>query len=261
MRNPEANKKLGQHFLKDQSVISRITEDFTDAATSIIEVGPGPAVLTKFLAAHNKPIFVVEKDLRMREYLETCLEPSQIHFDDALEVDLNQLMDEHQFEEPTWLVSNLPYNVSVPLLLKFLKTPRIRYMSLMFQKEVGDKVLPSEKKNPMSSLMALGQTYFKVKRLCLVPPGAFQPPPQVDSIVLSFERIESPVIPLEDFKGFEEFLRKLFQFKRKQLVKNLKSYRPVEKIHAALKNQNISPTVRAEALNLEQVQVLYRDLQ
>ncbi|WP_412470272.1 MULTISPECIES: 16S rRNA (adenine(1518)-N(6)/adenine(1519)-N(6))-dimethyltransferase RsmA [unclassified Halobacteriovorax] len=258
---PWANKELGQHFLNNQNIITKITDDYADVAKNIIEVGPGPGILTKHLAAHDGNLNVVEMDTRMIEYLGPIVKEENILFTDALALDFDQFISDKNISDELWLVSNLPYNISTPLLLKFLQTPAIKYMTLMFQKEVADKVFAfASKKNFMGSLMALSQTYFKTSLLVKAPPGAFTPPPKVDSAVISFERLESPVIPLSEFSKFEKFLRAVFQFKRKQLGKVLKTYAPADKIAEALAKINQPLTVRAEALKLDDLQNLYKYL-
>lgn len=255
---PIANKDLGQHFLNDKNIISKITEDYKDQAKNIIEIGPGPGILTKNLAAHDKQFFVIEKDTRMIEYLKDILPENHIHFTDALSIDYSDYIKEKNISEDLWLVSNLPYNISTPLLLKFLITPEIKYMTLMFQKEVADKVFPfATKKNFMGSLMALSLTYFDAKLLCKVPPGAFTPPPKVDSAVITFKRLENPVIPLEKFYDFEKYLRAIFNFKRKQLGNVLRAVANDDKIVSALTKLGLPTTVRAEALSLRQIQDLF----
>jgi len=261
---PRADKNLGQHFLRDQKVIDDITDDFKDEAGAIVEVGPGPGILTEFLAKHDLPFYVIEKDKRFPEYLEKFIPSDSITLCDALEVNLNTFFeDKNIHDKDIWLVSNLPYNVSVPLLVNFIKAPQIKYMTLMFQKEVADKVITfiSKKKNKaMGSLLALSQTYFEVSVLCQAPPVAFQPPPKVDSTVVSFKRIENPIIPLSEFQSFEKFLRKVFQFKRKQLGGVLKNFYEAEKLEQAFANCEIQRTDRAESFSLETIQKLYKEL-
>ncbi len=258
---PFADKELGQHFLKDQKVITSITSDFKDVAKNIIEVGPGPGILTKGLSEHQLPLHVLEKDERMAEYLNPILSPSHINFLDALALDYDQFIEDKAISQDLWLVSNLPYNISTPLLIKFIQTKKIKYMTLMFQKEVADKAFAfARTKNVMGSLMVLTQTYFEVSLLCKVAPGAFIPPPKVDSAVLSFKRIENPIIPLSEFKVFEQFLRLTFSQKRKQMKKVLKSGYNDEKIISALKKLELSETIRAEALSIGDIQNLYLEL-
>jgi 16S rRNA (adenine1518-N6/adenine1519-N6)-dimethyltransferase len=109
----------------------------------------------------------------------------------------------------------------------------------------------------MGSLMALTLNYFDSDILCHVPPGAFLPPPKVESLVLSLKRKKDPVIPLSDFTRYEKFLRILFSNKRKQLGKVLKSSYEQEKLEKALKECQIERTLRAETLALTQVQELF----
>jgi len=254
---PRANKDLGQHFLRDQNVIFDICDDFKDDAEAIIEIGPGPGILTQHLAQHSQPFQVIEKDQRFPEYLKKFIGEDQINLTDALDVDYCEFFKEKEFDQKKiWLVSNLPYNVGSPLLVKFLQVSDIKYMTLMFQKEVAEKVYKT-----MGSLMSLSANYFDVKLLCKVPPGAFQPPPKVESAVVTMVRKENPVVPLEEFRDYEKFLRKLYQFKRKQVGKVLKTSFDTEKIEAALEEAGLKRTDRAETFNLEEVQLLYKLLE
>ncbi|WP_127718178.1 16S rRNA (adenine(1518)-N(6)/adenine(1519)-N(6))-dimethyltransferase RsmA [Halobacteriovorax sp. HLS] len=260
---PWADKNLGQHFLRSESIINSITEDFKDEAQAMIEVGPGPGILTEFLAKHDLPFHVIEMDKRFPEYLEQFISKDQITLSDALKVDLPTFFAQKNIaDKDIWLVSNLPYNVSVPLLINFIQAPQIKYMTLMFQKEVADKVVNfvGKKKNSMGSLLCLTQNYFEVNVLCQAPPGAFQPPPKVDSTVISFKRKESPLIPIEEFREFEEFLRKIFKFKRKQLGSILKNYYEKEVLEKACEEVGVQRTDRAEAFDLEVIQNLYKVL-
>ncbi len=257
---PRANKTLGQHFLVDQKVISAITSDFEESAEAIVEVGPGPGILTESLSQKSLPLHVIDKDERFPEYLEPFVAKENIHITDALGWNFEEGFKEWGYEgKKVWLVSNLPYNVSTPLLIMFLQAPTIQLMTLMFQREVADKVfaIDTRKGKAMNSLMALSQTFFDVRLLCKVPPGAFAPPPKVDSAVLSFERRENPVIPLSEFRNFEKFLRHLFQFKRKQMGKILKGQFSSDVVTKSLEELSLAPILRAEALELSDIQNLF----
>ncbi len=260
-RLPEANKTLGQHFLRDQKVIGLITEDYLDKADLIVEVGPGPGALTERLSKHQKPFVVVERDQRFQENLALMVGADNVVMTDALHFELEAECVRRGFESNIWLVSNLPYNISVPLFLKFLLIPSIQHMTLMFQREVALKIFDfTNSKNPMGSLMALAQTYLDCRLLCQAPPGCFVPPPQVDSTVLSFTRKEATVIPLSDFSEFETFLRRVFQFKRKQVFKILKAYYAEEKLLDALGELNLTRDRRAESFTLPEIQKLFLSL-
>jgi 16S rRNA (adenine1518-N6/adenine1519-N6)-dimethyltransferase len=258
---PEANKSLGQHFLRDERAKAAIANDFADRARAIIEVGPGPGVLTQGLAAHGLPITLVEKDARFPELLKEFVAEENIILTDALEVNWEELIGARFGAGPgIWLASNLPYNVATPLLVAFLQAPSLSFMTLMFQREVADKVFAFDTREgkEMNSLMSLTQTFFDVKLLTKLPPGAFSPPPKVDSAVLSFERKENPVIEPGQFLIFETFLRKLFAHRRKQAQGVLKSYYTQEAIAAAFESAGIIHTARAESFKLEQVQLLFK---
>ncbi len=257
---PLAKKDLGQHFLNDKNVIEKICSNFMQEADAIIEIGPGPGVLTKSLAQKGRPFFVIEKDHSFEELLSAIISRSQIYFEDALDVDLEELIQNNfKDAQKIWLVSNLPYNVSVPLLIKFTKIPRIKFLTLMFQKEVAEKIIPERfnAKNSTGSLNILTENFFDKSLLIKVSPGAFVPPPKVDSTVISFVRKESSLVSYSSFNEFEAFLRKLFAFKRKQLFSVLRSNFPAEKIEVALNRCSIDKKIRAETLTFSEVTDLF----
>lgn len=256
---PKANKDLGQHFLKDQKVIQAITHDFHEECDVIVEVGPGPAILSRNLTQHGKAYYFIEKDERFLEQLESITKEGHRFFQDALEFNWSKFIEEKSLVgKKIWLVSNLPYNVSSPLFLSFIQIPQIKYMTLMFQKEVGEKTyLRQHEKNQMSSLLSLSLNYFDCKLLLKVLPGAFTPPPKVDSVVVSYSRKECPTIELTEFSKYESFLRMIFQMRRKQLGSVLKSYLPKDKKDEYFTRAGVEKTIRAEALTLDQVYSLY----
>lgn len=260
MTLPRADKNLGQHFLKDQSVIKKITNDFKDECDAILEIGPGPGILTKFLQEHGKPFYVIEKDERFPSLLKEILPPENIFLCDALEFSYEEFFQKNNFKN-IWLVSNLPYNVSAPLFMKFLELQKVQRLTLMFQKEVGEKTYEkASEKNQMNSLLALSLTYFDSSLLCKVLPGAFSPPPKVDSVVVSYKRKESPIVPYEKFKDFENFLKFIFSQKRKQLKGILKQKFSQEKIDSLFDELGLSTTIRAEALSLKEIHSLFYGL-
>lgn len=254
-RFPEANKRFGQHFLSSPHVITKITESKPLNIDAIVEVGPGPAVLTPHLVKHEVPVHVLEMDERFGELLAPVVGEKNVHMGDALEFDWKKFLSENKFKS-LWLVSNLPYNVSVPLTLSFLRIPEITHMTLMYQKEVAEKIFTREQKNSMGSLLAMCASQFQVGHVVHAPPGAFVPPPKVDSQVLGFKRRDTPLIPLSEIDQYEKFLRSVFGQRRKQLGGILK---PLwgEKTEPCFREAEIPLTIRAEALTMEQVLALY----
>jgi 16S rRNA (adenine1518-N6/adenine1519-N6)-dimethyltransferase len=259
-RLPRADKELGQHFLKDKSIIDKITTDYKDECDVIVEVGPGPAILSKDLAALNKPYYFIEKDERFKEHLSDLTDIEKQYFTDAVKFNWYDFVIENNLQDKKiWLVSNLPYNVSSPLFISFLQVPQIKYMSLMFQKEVGEKTYIREKtKNQMGSLLSLSLNYFHPKKLINVHPGAFHPPPKVESVVVSYERIETPIVSISDFKAYERFLRLTFSMKRKQLGSVYKSQHSKEKVEKLFRLSGVPSTVRSEGLELKSIYKLYQ---
>ena len=253
---PMANKSFGQHFLNSPTVINKITSPLPDGVDCIVEIGPGPAVLTPHLVKYGKPVFVIEMDERFVELLAPVVGAENIYRQDALLFDWQKFLDEKGFKS-IWLVSNLPYNVSVPLTLSFLRIPQITHMTLMYQKEVAQKILPNDPRNAMGSLHVMCRSQFDLKHVVYAPPGAFVPPPKVDSQGLGFSR-KSGDIPLAEIDAFESFLRLSFGQRRKQLGGILKGEWGAEKTLARLQAAGIDPQVRAEALTYEQVLKLFR---
>lgn len=253
---PMANKSFGQHFLNSPTVINKITSPLPDGVDCIVEIGPGPAVLTPHLVKYGKPVFVIEMDERFVELLAPVVGAENIYRQDALLFDWNNFLQEKGFKS-IWLVSNLPYNVSVPLTLSFLRIPQITHMTLMYQKEVAQKILPNDPRNAMGSLHVMCRSQFDLKHVVYAPPGAFVPPPKVDSQVLGFSR-KSGDVSLSEIDAFESFLRLAFGNRRKQLGGISKGEWGAEKTTERLAKAGIDPQVRAEALTFDQVLKLFR---
>lgn len=254
---PLANKSFGQHFLNSPSVIKKITSPLPTEVDAIVEIGPGPAVLTPRLAAYGLPIFVIEMDERFVKLLAPIVGLDNVYPQDALEFDWDTFLREKDLKS-IWLVSNLPYNVSVPLTLSFLRISQISHMTLMYQKEVAQKILPNDPRNAMGSLHVLCKSQFNLKHVVYAPPGAFIPPPKVDSQVLEFSRKEAPDIALSDIDEFESFLRLVFGQRRKQLGGILKGAWGAEETQRRLKIVGIEKETRAEALSYETILNLFR---
>lgn len=256
-----ANKELGQHFLNDEQFIDLITNDKLEENCPILEIGPGPGVLTEKLSALNRPFKIIEMDERFKDRLKNWVNEDDMTFGDALKVDLPTFIKDSGWgHQNIWLVSNLPYNISVPLIINFLTIPQIKFMTLMVQKEVAERVIePKRKKGKgMGSLMTLIGCFFESDILCQVPPGAFIPPPKVDSTVLSLVRRETPLIPYEEFIGFEKFIRKLFSNRRKQVGKVLKGYYDKESVVKIFEKLGLDSTRRAETFDVDIVINLYK---
>lgn len=247
------NKKLGQHFLKDQKTIRLILDTMPIDTDVILEIGPGMGAITNHLIPLEKKIILVEKDTRFaKAWSEKKIECIEA---DALKISWEKLLSSVKTQyHNLWLVSNLPYNISAPLTVTLLSQPEITHMTLMYQKEVAEKILGSES---MCSLHVLSSNYFEITKVALVKPGAFYPPPKVDSMVLNFQKIARPKVPLEEFQRFEQFLRKLFAYPRKQLSSVLFKFMSKD-LSPRIQTMEIDLKIRAEKLSLEQVLKLYQ---
>ena len=256
---PKANKDLGQHYLNSQHVIQKICDDHSGQYDAIIEVGPGPGVLTKELARKAKPLFLIEMDTRFETILKDIVPSENITFTDATQIHWQEFFAKKGLTgKKIWLVSNLPYNVGSVLFLNFLPLKSIQFMTLMFQKEVGQKTYIRNVKNEMNGLLTLSKNYCDPKELIKVSPGCFSPPPKVDSIVVSYIKKENPDI--DDFKNLNKFCRLTFSNKRKQLFGILKKEYSPDKLEIAFEKVSIFKTIRAEALTYNQVIALYHEL-
>ena len=251
--NPyRANKSLGQHFLCDQNVLRHIGEQFPEAQ-ALVEIGPGTGQLTRQLTQRGLPLKLIEKDRRFGEKLCTYVGSDSLYIQDALTFDLEAHFQHWGWRgKKIWLASNLPYNVQAPLLVKFLACPSISFMTLMLQREVAQKIYGTK----MNSLAALAKAFFEVKLSRKVAPGAFSPPPRVESTVLNFKRLQNPAIPLEQFAEYQLFLRQLFRFRRKQVgtvLQDLSATPLLDKL-------KIERSRRSETFQMHEVCQLYQQM-
>jgi 16S rRNA (adenine1518-N6/adenine1519-N6)-dimethyltransferase len=212
------NKALGQHFLSDPSILSRIVElAGVKPGDLVLEIGPGPGGLTKQLSKYGAKIWAVEADLRMVEHLKASEIPNlRVEKGDALRVDYLEIAKEAGgvFK----LVANLPYNISGPLTAKLLhERAAFSSMTLMYQKEVAERILAPEGGKTRGSLSVMAQTFCKLKRGFKVPPGAFKPPPKVDSLLLHMDVLPEPAFALKSESLLWDVVNEAFQKRRKQL--------------------------------------------
>ncbi|HEX8924231.1 MAG TPA: 16S rRNA (adenine(1518)-N(6)/adenine(1519)-N(6))-dimethyltransferase RsmA, partial [Terriglobales bacterium] len=159
------------------------------------------------------------------------------------------------------VIGNLPYYITSDILLRlFAAHTMIDCAVIMVQKEVADRIAAKPGTKDYGLLSATSQLYTKVEKLFTLPPGAFNPPPEVHSTVLRLQ-IEPRLEELQvDDKGFDAFLKRIFGQKRKTLFNNLRESYDVEASRAAMKAAGLKPDVRAEAVSLEKTAALYREL-
>ena len=243
-------KALGQNFLHDQNLArwivaqAQITpEDY------VVEIGPGLGALTRFLLEKGARVLAIEKDTRLAKFLRSHLgdERLEIVNTDALKFDPRILFAHRTVK----LIGNLPYNISSPLLLKFLEYPSpISLCLLTLQKEMAMRLSASPCTHDYGALTLRVQLRHRVKYLRSIPATVFLPQPDVDSAVVRLEPRDSNELPEHDDELLLELIRIGFSQRRKQLRKLLREYAPDWIALASC--LNIDPNARAEELSLMQ---------
>ncbi len=265
-------KSLGQHFLLDETHLARIVDAAELSAQDVVlEVGPGPGPLTERLAVHAAQVIAVEADLRMVDFLRTRLaHHTNLHLvhADILQFDpctIPSLLPTPYSVLPTpyKTVANLPYYITSPVLRHLLETacpPEL--MVVTVQREVAERVVAHP---PDMSLLAVSvQLYAEGEIVGRIPPGAFYPPPQVESAILRLRRRPALAVPLAagEVERFFDVVRAGFGQKRKQLHNSLASglHLPAAEVNAALVRAGVDGRRRAETLTLAEWENILRAL-
>ncbi len=241
-----ARKSLGQHFLLDMELTRRIARQAGDVAgRAVIEVGPGPGGLTRaLLEAGADPLIAVEKDRRFLAILEELVPWSngrlRLVEADALDVDEAALLGA---DTSAAIVSNLPYNVGTPLLVKWLKAgPWRGPMTLMFQREVAERIAAPVGGEAYGRLAVLAQAVAHARIVVNVPPRAFTPPPKVASAVV---HLTDRGDKFDDLDALERVTAAAFGQRRKMMRSSFAALAGPNAI-ALLEAAGIDPTIRAE---------------
>jgi 16S rRNA (adenine1518-N6/adenine1519-N6)-dimethyltransferase len=245
-----ADKRLGQHFLLDPSILDRIVAAGGDLeGRTVLEIGPGPGGLTgAILRAGAGRVVAVERDPRWIEALASLVEAAQgrltIVPGDALAFDPGSI----EAGAPVSVIANLPYNISTPLLFHLLAhRRRFDRLVLMFQKEVADRLAARPGSGGWGRLAAMTQWACRVEYLFKLPKGAFSPPPEVESAVVRLTPRSEPDHPCDE-RTLSAVLAAAFGQRRKMLRQSLK---PIVRDPVAMLDAiGIDPTRRAETLDL-----------
>ena len=245
-----ARKSLGQHFLLDGNLTAKIVRGAGDlTGRTVLEVGPGPGGLTRaLLASPAARIVAVERDARCVAALGELAEayPQRLHVveGDALEVDEGDLL-----APPAVVIANLPYNISTPLLFKWLEHGALfESLTLMFQKEVADRLTATPRQKAYGRLSIMVQWRMAVASLFDIGPRAFTPPPKVTSTVVHLVPFAEPPWPA-DRATLERLTAAAFGQRRKMLRSSLRALSG--DVGALLSAADIDPTARAEELSVE----------
>lgn len=252
-----ARKALGQHFLFDPDILRRtaLAAGPVEGRT-VIEVGPGPGGLTRaILDAGAQSLTCVEADARFADGLRTWPEAKDDRLSiiekDARKVAWENLPTVTASASPAMIIANLPYNVGTPLLVNWLKAgPWRGEMALMFQKEVAERVCASPGERHYGRLAVLTAAVCEAHIAFTLPPGAFNPPPKVDSAVAVFRPLHADA-RYGDLASLEKVTTAAFGQRRKMMRASLRSLAKTVKLDTVhwLESCNIDPTARAETLS------------
>lgn len=244
-------KRFGQHFLHDRTVIDKIiTAAQLDLQKQVVEIGPGLGVLTDQLLTRSAHVQVMEIDRDLIERLEARNDSRlTVHAGDVLKLPWRDL-----FTQPSYiLVANLPYNISSQIVFRLIEHRDLfQRMVLMFQREVGERLVATPGGKDYGILSVLSQLWYDIKTVTLVKPGAFTPPPKVDSIVLNFQPLQSPRVDPVDEVLFKKVVKGAFTQRRKTIRNSLlASGFSAENIDYSLQQAGIAPGCRGETLSLQ----------
>lgn len=248
-----ARKSMGQNFLLDLNLTAKIARQVGDLSQcDVLEIGPGPGGLTRGLLAEGaRKVLAIEKDTRCIPALEQIAaaypDRLQIINGDALDIDPLQYLT-----APVRVAANLPYNIGTELLVRWLTPPDWppfwHSLTLMFQREVADRIVATPGSKAYGRLAILAQWRSDARIVMSLPPGAFTPPPKVSSAVVHLTALPEPRFPA-DAAVLSKVVATAFNQRRKMLRSALKSLTP--DIEDRLLAAGLKPTDRAEQIPLE----------
>ena len=258
---PPVRKSLGQHFLSDKRILSRIADALEPVGDlTVLEIGPGRGGLTEILLERSWRVVAVEYDRMLAEHLARRFEGDErlrIVQADVLEVDLGEAAG-----GPYVLVGNVPYYITTPILFHALRPRRPERAVYLIQREVAERLTASAGDREYGALSANVQAFARVETLFRVPAGAFSPPPKVDSAVVRVTPIDDPLVSPAEEGAYRALVQAVFGFRRKQMRRVLRELRPMtaEDADAALGRAGIVPDARPETLSPASFAALLRVL-
>ena len=256
-------KSFGQNFLTDTNILQKIVDTAEiDENVNVIEIGPGIGALTEFLAENAAEVMAFEIDDRLVPILADTLrdfDNVRVVNEDILKSDLQARIKEFSNPNlPIKVVANLPYYITTPILMHLIESgvPFSEFV-VMMQREVADRISAQPNSKSYGSLSIAVQYYMTAKVAFIVPRTVFVPAPNVDSAILKMTRRDQPAVEVKDETLFFKVSKAGFTHRRKTLWNNLTSYfgksnEVKTKLESALDNAELSPSVRGEALDLQE---------
>ncbi|MBR2067383.1 MAG: ribosomal RNA small subunit methyltransferase A [Solobacterium sp.] len=255
----KAKKGFGQNFLVDPVIVERCAME-AHLEGSVIEIGPGIGSLSEQLCKIAKHVtaYEIDEDLipvltnELKEYTNF-----ELLCEDFLEANIEEKVKELKDKYGQVVVcANLPYYITSPVLFRLFSCKDISYITVMVQKEVGDRFAAKVNDKEYSALSVEGQLLYDIKKLFTVPGRSFNPSPNVDSVIIQFSRKDK--IIEEDIEDLYNFIRACFKQRRKTIYNNLKDYREDVDIKEILKEAGIAEGKRAQELSVQEIEELYR---
>lgn len=261
------SKSLGQNFLINPAVCPRMAQESgASPQTGVLEIGPGLGVLTTELAQRAQKVVTVELDERLLPVLADTLSPYgnvKVVQGDVLKLDLRRLLREEFDGLPVSVCANLPYYITSPVIMKLLEERLpLESITVMVQKEAADRLCAPVGSRESGAVTVAVNYYAKASRLFQVSKGSFLPAPKVDSTVIRLDIRETPPVELLSEKLFFQVVKSAFAQRRKTLLNAVSAglSLPKPSVLTALEESGLSPTVRGEALTMEELATLSNQL-
>lgn len=254
-------KKFGQNFLIDTNVLDKIIDSAeVTKEDCVLEIGPGIGTMTQYLAERAGSVVAVEIDKALIPILKDTLsgyDNVTVINEDILKVDINRIVEEKNQGRPIKVVANLPYYITTPIIMGLFESHvPLKSITIMVQKEVADRMQVGPGTKDYGALSLAVQYYSRPEIVANVPPNCFIPRPNVGSAVIKLTRYENPPVKVRDEKKMFALVRASFNQRRKTLMNGLSNAKELqvtkEQIAEALEQMQLSPTIRGEALTLEQ---------
>ncbi len=250
-------KRLGQHFLVDPNILDKVMRAAeVGKADVVLEVGPGLGGMTLALAREAKKVIAVEIDPKFVAILKEKMAGHQnveVVEKDILRMDFKQFIKKEG--HPVKVVANLPYQISTPLLFRFVESKEaFSTFTLMLQKEVAERMVAPPGKKEYGPLTIFVRLFLDVSICFFIKPSAFFPPPKVESAVIHMVWKEKPMIEANNEEWFKKVVRACFGYRRKTLINALRhsELSLPESIESKIEKIGIDPRRRPETLTIEQ---------
>lgn len=261
-RPPAPRKRFGQNFLANPSLAEALVRAFNPREGDVVvEIGPGRGALTGALAATGARLVALELDRGLLGNLEALLSPfprAELRNADALEIDWDALAEE--LGGPLRVIGNLPYNVGTGIVTALVRSDAVSDMQVVLQREVTERILADAGTRAYGSLSVLCALRCERRRLRVLPPGAFTPPPKVHSAAIALRLLrEEERLSLGEIPSLERWVRRGFAQRRKTLASNLSDHRGLVK--GFLRKEGLREDARAEALPAPLWRRLARELE